>query len=117
MQELIDKECLKDYLYGPFKSPPFTTYRVSPLGLAIGKYSGKKRLIVDLAFPHEDPSHVSINELIDKDSCSMTYVKIDDAIKSICQYWKGALMTKFDISDAFKNLPIISSQWPYFCVK
>ena len=47
----------------------------------------------------------------------MTYVKIDDAIKSICQYGKGALMTKFDISDAFKNLPIISSQWPYFCVK
>ena len=64
VQELIDKECLKDYLYGPFKSPPFTTYRVSPLGMAIGKYSGKKRLIVDLASPHEDPSHVSINELI-----------------------------------------------------
>ena len=117
VQELIDKECLKDYLYGPFKSPPFTTYRVSPLGLAIGKYSGKNRLIVDLSSPHEDPNHVSINELIDKDSCSMTYVKIDDAIKSICQYGKGALMTKFDISDAFKNLPIISSQWPYFCVK
>ena len=99
MQELIDKECLKGYLYGPFKSHPFTTYRVSPLGLAIGKYSGKNRLIVDLASPHEDPNHVSINELIDKDSCSMTYVKIDDAIKSICQYGKGALMTKFDISE------------------
>ena len=117
VQELIDKECLKGYLYGPFKSPPFTTYRVNPLGLAIGKYSGKKRLIVDLSSPHEDPNHVSINEPIDKDSCSMTYVKIEDAIKSICQYGKGALMTKFDISDAFKNLPIKSSQWPYFCVK
>ena len=79
MQELIDKECLKGYLYGPFKSPPFKTYRVSPLGLATGNYSGKKRLIVDLSsphddpnHPHDDPSHVSIIELIDKDSCSMT---------------------------------------------
>ena len=97
-----------------FQITPFYDLRVSPLGLAIGKYSGKKRLIVDLSSPHEDPNHVSINELIDKDSCSMTYVKIDDAIKSICQYGKGAL---FDISDAFKNLPIKSSQWPYFCVK
>ena len=103
VQELIDKECLKGYLYGPFKSPPFTTYRVSPLGLAIGKYSGKKRLIVDLSSPHEDPNHVSINELIDKDSCSRTYVKTDDAIKSTCQYGKGSLMTKFDISRRFQE--------------
>lgn len=117
VQELINQECSKGYLYGPFRLPPFETYRVSPLGLAIGKYSGKKRLIVDLSSPHEDPEHVSINELINKDLCSMTYVKIDDAIKAICRYGKGALMTKFDISDAFKNLPIKGSQWPYFCVK
>ena len=27
------------------------------------------------------------------------------------------MLTKFDISEAFKNLPIKSSQWPYFCVE
>ena len=27
------------------------------------------------------------------------------------------MLTKFDISDAFKNLPTKSSQWPYFCVR
>ena len=73
VQELIDKEFSKGYLYGPFDSPPFKSYRVSPLGLAIGKYSGKKRLIVDLSSPNDNPDHVSINDLIDKDSCSMTY--------------------------------------------
>ena len=102
VQEMIDKEISKGYLYGPFDSPPFESYRVSPLGLAIGKYSWKKRLIVDLSAPHVNPDHVSINDLIDKESCSMTYVKIDDTNKSICQYGKGALMTKWDISDAFK---------------
>ena len=56
--------------------------------------------------------HISVNDLIDKESCSMAYVKIDDAIKG-----KGALMSKLDISDAFKIMSIRSSQWPYFCVK
>ena len=117
VQELIKQECEKGYLYGPFDQPPFENYRVSPLGLAIGKYSGKKRLIVDLSSPHDDPLHISVNDLIDKESCSMAYVKIDDAIKAICLKGKGALMSKLDISDAFKIMPIRSSQWPYFCVK
>lgn len=94
------------FLYGPFDSPPFEHYRVSPLGIATGKYSGKKRLIVDLSSPHEGPFNVSVNDLIDKDSCSLTYVKLDDAIRALCQYGKGALMCKVDISDAFKQLPI-----------
>lgn len=117
VHELISKECQKGFLYGPFDQPPFKAYRVSPLGLATGKYSGKKRLIVDLSSPHDDSQHFSVNELIDKDSCSLTYVKIDDAIQSICQYGRGALMCKIDIADAFKQLPIKPSQWPYFCVR
>ena len=47
----------------------------------------------------------------------MTYVRVDDAIKAICVKGKGALMSKADISDAFKIMPIRSSQWPYICVK
>ena len=117
IDELIDQECKKGYLYGPFNEPPFESYRVSPLGLAVGKYSGKKRLIVDLSSPHEDAHHVSVNDLIDKDSCSLTYVKLDDAIKAIRQHGPGALMCKIDVTDAFKQLAIKPSQWPFFCVK
>ena len=84
---------------------------MSPIGLAVGKYSGKKRFIVDLSSPHEDPLHVSINDLIDKEACSLTYVKLDGAIKAICKSGKGSLLCKFDISDAYKNLPIKPSQW------
>lgn len=72
---------------------------------------------MDLSSPHEDPSNVSVNDLIDKDSCSLTYVKLDDAIRAICQYGKGALMCKVDISDAFRQLPIRPCQWLFFCVK
>ena len=117
VHELIDTECRNGFLYGPFDHPPFKHYRVSPLGIAVGKYSGKKRLIVDLSSPHDDLRNVSINELIDKDSCSLAYVRLDDAIKAICRCGKGALLTKYDIANAFKICPIRADQWPYFCVK
>ena len=69
-----------------------------------------------MSSPHDDPSHSSINDLIDKDACSLTYVRIDDAIKAIQQHGKAALLCKMDIAGAFKQLPIKSTQWPYFCV-
>ena len=49
--------------------------------MAEGKYSKKKRLILDLSAPHND-TDLSINDLIDKAQCSMLYIKIDDAIKN-----------------------------------
>ena len=117
VHELIETECKNGFLDGPFDHPPFQHYRVRPLGVAVGKYSGKKRLIADLSSPHDDLRNVSINELIDKDSCSLTYVRLDDAIKAICRCGKGAFLTKYDIANAFKICQIRSDQWPYFCVK
>jgi hypothetical protein len=65
---------------GPFCKPAFEHYRVSPIGVTTGKYSHKKRLILDLSSPHSDDV-ASINDLIDKGQCSMSYIKIDDAVK------------------------------------
>jgi hypothetical protein len=64
------------------KIPSFDNYRVSPIGVAEGKYSKKKRLILDLSAPNND-TDLSINDLIDKAQCSMSYVEIDDAIQII----------------------------------
>ena len=61
VQELIKQDCEKGYLYGPFDQPPPESYKVSPLGLAIWKYSGKKHLIVDLSSPHDDPLHIRLS--------------------------------------------------------
>ena len=95
---------------------PFEHFRVSPLGLAEGKYSKKKRLILDLSAPHNEDIN-SVNDLIDKEQCSMQYVKVDDAIKIICKYGKGTKLCKFDIQNAFKICPIKPSQWPLFGLK
>ena len=59
--ELIRKECEKGIVYGPFHSLPFENYRVSPLGVAEGKYSGNKRLILDLSSSHDNNDFQSVN--------------------------------------------------------
>ena len=111
VSNLIDSEIQKGYLLGPFNQSPFTVYRISPIGLATGKYSGKKRLIIDLSAPRDNSDHISINSLIDKDEFSLKYVKIDDAIKILLKLGVGSWLCKTDISDAFKQVPINPSLW------
>lgn len=117
VNELLHKELQKNFMFGPFKIPPFEKYRVSPIGVATGKYSGKHRLIIDLSSPHNNSKTYSINSLIDKEQCSLSYIKIDDAINIIQSLGKGAQLCKFDIQDAFKLLPILPKQLPLFCIK
>lgn len=116
VSELITQEVEKGFVIGPYQVAPFKIYRVSPLGLAEHKYSKKKRLILDLSAPHNPTvtDTQSINDLIDKSECSLQYVKVDDAIRTIQDLGKGAIMCKADISDAFKNIPILPSQWHLF---
>lgn len=116
VDRLISDELQKGFLAGPFDIPPFPVYRVSPVGVAEGKYSKKLRMILDLSSPHEE-SVSSINDLINKSECSLSYVKIDDAIHSILEQGRGAQLCKTDIADAFKLLPILPSQWHLFCLK
>ena len=80
---LIQKDLQEGYVIGPFTQVPFKYYRVNPLSLAEKKYTGKKRLVLDLSAPHDDPENTSLNDLIDKDDFSLSYVTIDDAIKVI----------------------------------
>ncbi|XP_061167511.1 uncharacterized protein LOC133176404 [Saccostrea echinata] len=127
VDSLIRAEVEKGFVIGPFTSSPFMLHRISPVGIAVGKYSGKKRLILDLSSPHNDPNHESINSLIDKEKCSLSYVKIDDAIRHIQEYGKGSILCKTDIQDAFKQIPVLPEQWRflgfkwnknyYFCVR
>lgn len=113
--EAIRQELASGFLKGPFEALPFSVYRVSPLGVAIHKYSFKKRLIVDLSAPHAD-SVPSLNSLINKEQYSLSYVTVDDAIKLLVKLGRFTVMSKFDIKSAFKILPISPDLFPYHCV-
>jgi hypothetical protein len=112
----ISRELTQKYIVGPFDTPPFEVYRISPLGVAQGKYSRKNRLILDLSAPHTSATE-SINDLIDKEFCSLEYVSMDDAIHILRCLGPGTWMCKTDITDAFKQVPIRADLWRYFGFK
>ena len=106
VDQALAEEVSKGYMAGPFDDPPFSSsYRVSPISVAAHKYSGKKRVVLDLSAPHDGEGE-PINDLIDKDKHSLTYVKVDDAVQRIQHMGKGTILSKFDIADAFKIIPI-----------
>ena len=113
---LLAKELLKNYVIGPFSSPPFSFFRINSLGVATRRYSGKKRLIFDMSSPHSD-SFASVNECIPSELFSLYYATIDHAIALIKIAGQGAWLAKADITDAFKIMPIHRSDWPLFGVK
>lgn len=115
--ELIRTKLDRGYIIGPYDSPPFPNYRISPVGIAVGKYSGKKRLIVDLSAPHDNEMHHSLNELVNKDEFSLSYVTIDTAIKIIQEKGQSSWLCKVDIKDAFKLIPVKEYLWPYYGIK
>ena len=106
MSKLLEEELNNGFLIGPFDKSPFPVYRISPLGLVFGKYSGKPRLILDLSWPHDNKNSSSINDLIDKDECSMSYSTIDQAIQTILKLGHHSFLCKCDITSAFKLIPI-----------
>lgn len=113
---LLEKEVKKGFMIGPFDKSPFSIFRINPIGIATRKYSGKKRLIIDLSAPHDDSAE-SINSLIPLPPFSLFYSTVDDAIKFIKTAGQGAWLSKADISDAFKVMPLHPSQWPLFGVQ
>ena len=102
-------------MIGPFTSPPFPTFRISPVGIATRKYSGKKRLIIDLSSPHGS-SIPSINSLIPSSDFSLQYSTVTHAISLIRQAGRGAWLAKADITSAFKVLPLHPDSWHLFGV-
>lgn len=103
---IVQEELQKGYLLGPFTKVPFAVFRINPIGIVEGKYSKKKRLIVDLSAPHNNDGHQSLNELMNKEDYSLYYVTIDHAIKIIQTLGPGSWLCKADITDAFKLIPI-----------
>jgi len=59
-------------------------------------------LIVDLSSPH---GH-SVNDGIDPEAFNLQYVKVDDIIRMVSKHGRGALMAKFDVEAAYRNVPV-----------
>ncbi len=89
---------------GPFDTPPFQNFQVSPIGLVPKKDSNKFRTVFHLSYPKSGST--SINHSISKDDFSVQYVTIDDAIEGIKRFGPGCFLAKTDIESAFRLIPI-----------
>ena len=52
------------------------------------------------------PSRMSVNDGINKEWCSLSYVSVDDIAARVVQYGRGALLAKFDLKSAYRQVPV-----------
>ena len=62
----------------------------------------KWRLIVDLS----SPGGANVNDGISPDEFSLHYITVDKVIRLVSQFGRGALLAKFDVESAYRNVPI-----------
>ena len=88
--------------FGPV-DPGVSTVQVIPIGLVPkNQQPGHWRLIVDLS----SPRLASVNEGIATDVCSLSYVRVDEAVRRFLQLGPGALMAKLDIGSAYRQITV-----------
>ena len=68
---------------------------------------GKWRLIVDLS----SPRGLSVNDGIDREEFTLQYIRVDQIIQMVSDLGQGALMAKFDVESAYRNVAVHPSDW------
>lgn len=103
VEDYLREECAQGRVI-PMGSPEAVEgLHLSPFGvIPKGHQTGKWRLIVDLSSPHGR----SINDGIDSELCTLSYISVDDVAKTILALGRGALMAKVDIKNAYRLMPV-----------
>ena len=99
----IERELDLNRKVGPFLVLPFQHFTSSPLGAIPKKHSApvKWRIIRDLSWP----ASLSVNDGIPKDLFACSYDSLNQAITLLKKFGPGALMSKLDLSVAFRKHP------------
>ena len=102
VNEKLSKELKLGRIAGPFSEKPFSSLRLSPLGLIPKKAPGEFHLIHHLSFPYG----TSVNSHIPTEASSVRYASIDDAIRIIRCTGRGCALAKTDVKNAFRLIPV-----------
>ena len=115
MNDYIRKEFAHGCLLGPFVTPPWTgAVAVSPMSTRPKKDPGKRRVIMDLSWPHNGRS---VNDGIPKDRyleqvIDLQYPTIDTLCKRAAKVGPRAMGYKIDMDRAFKQIIMDMADWP-----
>ena len=99
----LENEVRRQRVAGPYDSPPIPDLQISSFGVIPKRgQPGKWRLIVDLS----SPRGLSVNDGIDREEFTLQYVKVEQIVRMISSLGRGALMAKFDVETAYRNIPV-----------
>ena len=102
VERYIGVECEAGRLLGPLEQSRFPHVHVSPFGVIPKSEPGKWRLILDLS----SPGGSSVNDGINKESCSLSYISVDDVAARVVRQGRGSLMAKFDLKSAYRHVTV-----------
>ena len=112
MTDVVASWVNKGFVAGPFKSAPLENFRVNPLMAVVQR--DKVRPILNLSAPKGG----SFNEAVD--SRPLYKLRMSSARQfgeAVMRMGKGAVMSKFDIRDAYKLIKNRRDQWRLFGFK
>ena len=88
---------------GPFHSPPLPNLHINSFGVIPKKGQPNKwHPILDMS----SPLGSSVNEGINPNDYPLQYIRVDDIVKMVSKFGEGALMAKFDVEAAYRNLAV-----------
>jgi len=100
VREYLATECAEGRVMGPFSPEDFPLVHVSRFGVIPKGSTGKWRLIVDLSSPEGG----SVNDGVDANLCSLSYVEVEEAAREVATVGRGALLAKVDVKSAYRNI-------------
>ena len=115
----VMKEVEKQHFAGPFSEVPFEYYIQSPIDLVDKDHGKDTRLIFHLSYPH---SGKSVNSETPDEMCGVKYPDFSYAIRLCLELTKNAkdkrvYSGKSDMKSAFRNLPILVSDFMLLVMK
>ena len=90
LRDYLLHECSKGRVIGPLDNSLLPFLQINRFGVIPKKNSDQWRLILDLSAPEEK----SVNDGIDNDLCSLSYVTIDNAAEAIVSKVKEPILLK-----------------------
>ena len=116
VQEYLDKEVTLGRIVGPVSPEmvPAST-QLSPFGvIPKSNQPGKRRrLIVDLS----SPGGRSVNDGIEAEICSLSYLHLDEVMDRIVKSGRGTNLAKMDIASAYRMVPVHPGDRPLLAVQ
>ena len=114
IEDYLQKEVAKGNILGPFAPSTIPAVHINRFGVIPKRHQpGKWRLITDLSFPERS----SMNDSIDSQACSMSYISVRNVADTALSLGKGALIAKIDIKAAYRLVPVSPYDRPWLGMK